>query len=1417
MSRFAGRKAVTNPFDATPASIIRDRVTADPFSQAYFDDFGNPTLLPPEPSLRLGISGRLRESAALSSPELLGDAGTVALRSGIDWITAGQMRSERESMRLPGAFAQDVDANRVLLPDGVKEAKDVLIEDLWETFSDIDKQAIGTAGFDVNTLKFLGINNAEDFAQRWPTLLQAVNARQSIERLKEESGAASFAAWTAELGFQLATDPLLWLSLGASRLVKTPAKAAAKETLKEAAKQVAKGAVYEGVDDATKLAAIGTLQQVSGKAPLKRSVMSKIAQGIAEGPSQILARRAIAEGRTKAARGIFQGGFTATGMSSGAAFGFAQQNYDLQMGFADPSNDLDTPWASIAVGGVVGLFFSELGLRMMNRTHGVIKNRTLLESGEVYTLGSEVVSRKSRANPSSLDDIIDVEHVSAAETLEEIVALRYTPEQVRELNEISDLLSSKIEDSAQTIAVRDFLLKMPTHEELKAFLSRDLSSVTELPATQWSKSREELWDLQGKIQEAAASGRKKELKRLRKRQRVAQINYENAVRHLRLNNIGQDKKIVGLANALRQLANDVPIATMQNAAARESEIVRRAQSQVVTDNARPTSLLNRILYMDNWAGRAVRLFNPAMKFKAAMGHDKPKMVFVARLLSLIDNKALSPQERLKHPDGSDITDIRTRHTRMEQRFLEPIRHLSKAVRSSMSMQRQRELLQNTVRAAAGLEDALPETANLVKIIKKMRDEYGRRAAQAGALPALLKDFVPIYFVQNPTKAMEDVFKKVYKRHLKNKFSREAGLDAQPHYNTLAYLGYVVKDKNGKHVVGPNTPADFTTRLDPETGEMLIPLSVADMAPKYRDDYYKALDDGLELDAQLAYNRRLGKGVDYDPDNPDAPPTPFEGDEIQNRRVTNYTRSETSRMLEQQVLLDPEVLESGLVEIDPEHYMSWYHRSTGYNIMRDEAVSEFFGEPVGFNELIRAMRSFAGDDDEVKDLVESLVHIDRSQAGRNRISREGALPAYVVGNFASSAVSAALGPVVMTGFEGALTVARVITGSSTYVNLVGDIKSALKAALDSGEARSKGFETAMDEGSRFAQLPEDTVNSAVRDRRSAKVSRYVLDLTRVLTLERQGTAMLKSLNYAHSFSKLWKYRHKLDRMIAMGDRLSRIVDDPAEATAIAREAGMSIGDYQLLKGAGLLTPDMLKIAKKVNNIDGNALSRRERLRDIAVRLDAEDRKLLEEFEARLDAFAQDDTNNFIATPSASTRAASAGEWTQNPILRLLTAFTSWGTTFQASTMTRVGTSAYHKQAGLLALFVGGEITNQMYRDVIYGGMSIDDAAARWTEEPEKNTAILLSRLPVWGAFNPATGIAHMLAAGYGSGAASVVDSPALSMVDRGISATWTAAKARYNGEEIPESSIRAYERILPGANFWWIRAIDRATEGFETTR
>jgi hypothetical protein len=106
-----------------------------------------------------------------------------------------------------------------------KKPRTFLLSDLWETFSDIDKQAIGTAGFDVNALKFLGINNAEDFAQRWPTLLQAVNARQSIERLKEESGAASFAAGAAELGFQLATDPLLWLSLGASSLVKTPAKA----------------------------------------------------------------------------------------------------------------------------------------------------------------------------------------------------------------------------------------------------------------------------------------------------------------------------------------------------------------------------------------------------------------------------------------------------------------------------------------------------------------------------------------------------------------------------------------------------------------------------------------------------------------------------------------------------------------------------------------------------------------------------------------------------------------------------------------------------------------------------------------------------------------------------------------------------------------------------------------------------------------------------------------------------------------------------------------------------------------------------------------------------------------------------------------------------------------------------------------
>jgi hypothetical protein len=328
----------------------------------------------------------------------------------------------------------------------------------------------------------------------------------------------------------------------------------------------------------------------------------------------------------------------------------------------------------------------------------------------------------------------------------------------------------------------------------------------------------------------------------------------------------------------------------------------------------------------------------------------------------------------------------------------------------------------------------------------------------------------------------------------------------------------------------------------------------------------------------------------------------------------------------------------------------------------------------------------------------------------------------------------------------------------------------------------------------------------------------LDITRVASLERGTTAVLKSYNYNFSYSKLWKYRKKLDKMIAMGDSPISHRGQPFGGYGPLREKPVCLlVTTSCSKALVFLTPYMLKIAKKVNDIDGNALSRRERMRDIAVRMGDEDRRLLDELEARLDAFAQDDANNLIATPSASTRAASAGEWTQNPILRLLTAFTSWGMTFQAATLSRVGTSAYHKQAGLLALFIAGEITNQMYRDVIYGGMSIDDAAARWTEEPEKNTAILLSRLPVWGSFNPATGIAHMLAAGYGSGAASVVDSPALSMVDRGISATWAAAKARYNGEEIPESSIRAYERILPGANFWWIRAIDRATEGFETTK
>jgi hypothetical protein len=523
----------------------------------------------------------------------------------------------------------------------------------------------------------------------------------------------------------------------------------------------------------------------------------------------------------------------------------------------------------------------------------------------------------------------------------------------------------------------------------------------------------------------------------------------------------------------------------------------------------------------------------------------------------------------------------------------------------------------------------------------------------------------------------------------------------------------------------------------------------------------------------------------------------------------------TRRIEQEILLDRRILESGLVEIDPARYMEWYSRSTGYNILRDEAVGEFFGEPVSWSDLMEALRREATTD-KAKQALETLEAIDKTQAGRLRMRPEGAVPAYVLSNLAASTINTVVAPTII-GTEGSMTAARAIVSTQFYASLVNNIQDFVKTAIDSGYARSQGFETAAETmQSRVFTEFNDHLPKAVRNSRLAAGSRWLNDATRIVGGERPVTNGLKSLNFNMTYGKLWTHRRKFSKWLEMGDVLQRNITDAKEARGLARQAGLSFGDYRLFKSYGLFDPQMLDIAQRMTELDSKVLSSRRRFRDAVLQLSDEDQVLARELDRRLAKFALSDAEKLIATPSASTRAV-ASRWAEQPLFRLVAGFTSWMMAFQTATMSRVGTSAYNKQAAFLAMFVAGEIMNQMYRDTVYNGYSIDDAAAKWKDDPVNNMAVIITRAPVWGAFNPFAGIFQVMASGYGSGASSAFDSPALGLMDRAVNTAVGVGKKLANGEDVTDAQLRTIYRITPPINFWWVQGTRRIGSGFDNER
>lgn len=1414
--------AVPNPFDAPLASDIRNAAFPDPFERVFLTYSGKPTLLRPDSKSFLGLDDTFAKALAARliqgarATEELSGFGRIMLSGGADYLFGFVADSSQDGISMPGPFTvQYEDGWYLELPEDLengfaqRKASTVPIKDLWNTFDPLFQRVLLQNGFSPEALSGIQISSAEDFANAWPKLSEVIQGRQWLQVAKEQMPIRSKMAAVSAVAIQIGTDPMLLLSVGAT--------AVAKNRLKKSL---------------VRMAATGTVEQrAAAMAKITgRDYTASIAQFIAEGPTQVAARTAAEQGRSLTSRAILQGGFTATGGAYGAAMGYAQQSYDFSIAAKAPGEDLDVPWLQAGIGGVLGLAMSELGVRAINNSLP-FTNRSIMENTGVINLQTEVIGRRRRAQPLSYDLPIDVEHMKSLDTLDQYTAVMYHPQQRRELQELGDLFAEggvKIEDSktAQTVA-RYIREGLPTHDELMSFtkvadgdtispLQRAMDS-GEIPPTKMSLAKKKVWELTEALKKVIQSGDQKAISKARRALREAELNHDDLVKQFRLDDTGNAVKVEGFVDAMRRKAEDIPIASQPTHKARVAKVQELFSDEGVVEASPSHGLYNWIL--NSKLGKLTGTLAPAIKVKRAMASEDKVQRVIARLFGVIDNGPLAEHEKLLHPDGTVTFSTAERVMADEISIVDPLQRQQEAMLKDRSDDVGRELLINNARAAAGLEDARPETKVVSGMMRDYFDDMGRQGVQYRVIENYQDNYFPTYLADNITEEMESAMVGSYYRDLRGAYKPADILTADVHNNTLARLGYLLKDPEApRHIFSKEVPPDFSTRVDDVTGEMLIPNKVSEINEKYRQDYLNALDESLKTEAEIAIWRKQAKNYSHDPDAnmADSPyHTPFRGDTSAARQVNNYVQSNKARKIEQAVLLSEDVLKTGAIELDPTSIIHRYRMSTGYNVHRGSAISEAAGQTITWRELTEALRNMAAGNKEAQDLVKIFETTDLSNAHRMKQRAEGQRAAYTLGSATSAAALAGIGPTILASEGGVMTAPRVISRTATYVNLVQNTGDFLKHFISSGHAKSLGFEGAIEQyPSRLFAHPGANLSKEHQNSNWVKGSQLLVDVTRLVSLERPGTGALKHMNYNATYSDLWAVRRKFDKIAAMD--VQRVIPDIKEAKRIAREIGIPIDRFRRMKQYGLFDPDMLRIAKEINAKDRKALSHPDRMRSLILQLDGQDRVLAQELDKRLRRMAWHDSQNLIATPSALTKASSSGAFGDSPWINLLTTFTSWAMAFQAATMSRVGSMAYHKQAAFFATWLASEILNQMYRDTVYNGLTIDEAMEKWTEEPEKNIAIILARAPLWGSFNPVAGLLQLGAAGYG-GAQSTLDAPALGFLDRTFSTAYGIGKALANGERPTESQIRNLKRIMPVTNLWWVRGAERVTEGFPSEK
>lgn len=1107
-----------------------------------------------------------------------------------------------------------------------------------------------------------------------------------------------------------------------------------------------------------------------------KATVRSFARQAVRGPTDALLRDNLKRAGERAVmtRLLTVGGGAITGANFSITADTASQLHAMNLGFEEPEFAINKANAALGFGlGAILGEFAYRGVRTAKAPSGS-KMMALSEHADdslaaIHHVSKEVRESARRGTTTRLP--INTEDVAASDFIQDMSS-NYNQVVIKD---IIRYLDGPNDVNVQELA--EFMAQMPTYKELTEALT-DPAGIGKRQ-TEYAKIHSEIGELINKRDAAIAA--EAGTKAIRKLQ--SEISAATA----RMKQIEQDN-FVTVDTPLGQMIDDIMkyknIETIDDLDQR-AQVVNDVFDELVANNQ--SSLRSRN-FVANWhkfskyTGGSALL--PRQRIKAAIASDDPNVSMIARAGGVINSRGLDGAEVLYDKMGREVVDAHTRILEMKRYQVVPIvNEVNRLKKAGVDIE---EATLNIYKSRILGEELDPRFTKLNQLFfDGFVDDLGNRGLMAGSLRDKFDDFAPMHRNSDFDRAAaKDAFTSSFVRHYSDTFKAD-DLSSEVNFNALKRAGFLNDD--------------FSIRTNPETGEAFfdkLPESLGELTPEVRSAYTDNLELSLREDGTRAFNRMFGQSGTEALDVTDAADYLVRTNSFNNRK---------SRRLMQQILMDDQVIETGMFSLDISQITHGYVKGGGYNIVRDEAVNQLFGSRVTYADMIRALRARASGNSERTLALRDLEKLDVRESGRFVLDEQGAAMTAVASNIGATLV-AGRNLVSILPTEAAIGTLRAVMPKSDIVAHVGMIGDSIKRLGNKEQLMHLGIlRESENTSSRFVWQVNDHLPDSAAGNPLVGATKHLSHAARVLFLERASTSYSKSMNYGASFYKMHAYRNKWDKIATLPRQLP---DNAKDLRALARSVGLDVGEMTRLHRAGLTEPGMINAAKRLRELDKNAMQSPERMSRVME--DAGLGEVGDELYRRMNRMASKDADDFVSTANVSDV-----DMTDNPIKNTITSMLSFNAHFYNSTLTRIGDSPYWKQAGLWAWLLGAEVSLSIMRDLLYNGESVETVKAKWEENPVQNMALAIARLPVNG---PMSFVPAGIYAGVTGQPSKVFEnytgSAALSMVGGFTDALYSTGRDFAEEGEVSDSTYRKINRYTPGLNSWILRLLDEARTQFE---